>query len=187
MRWFMLLFNIVQRAIAWLVRPRKTPKQPPAMEILKPSQLPVVQAVPPERAEGMPGQLTKNFNLSEFSCRDGSDVPSELLDNAQSLADNLQILREQLGKPIRVISGYRSPAYNRKIGGARRSQHMLAKAADIKVAGLTPTEVKAAIEALIAEGAMKKGGVGLYKTFTHYDVRGRNARWYGKGMKDDRP
>jgi len=64
---------------------------------------------------------------------------------------------------------------------------MLAKAADIKVAGLTPTEVKAAIEALIAEGAMKKGGVGLYKTFTHYDVRGRNARWYGKGMKDDRP
>ena len=36
----------------------------------------------------------------------------------------------------------------------------------------------------IKEGKMKKGGVGLYTTFTHYDVRGFNRRWYGKGAKD---
>ena len=64
---------------------------------------------------------------------------------------------------------------------------MTAKAADIKVSGMSPKEVKAAIVHLIKEGKMKSGGVGLYTTFTHYDVRGRNARWYGKGAKDDRP
>jgi len=109
------------------------------------------------------------------------------MENVELLCENLQVLRDHLGKPIRVISGYRSPKYNRKIGGARRSQHMLAKAADIKISGMTPAEVKAEIVALIKAGKMKSGGVGLYRTFTHYDVRGRNARWYGKGVKDDRP
>jgi len=132
-------------------------------------------------------QLTKNFRLSEFKCRDGSDVPEDLLDNVQLLCENLQVLRDHLEKPIRVISGYRSPKYNRRIGGAKRSQHMQAKAADIKVSGMSPSEVKAEIVKLIKEGKMMSGGIGLYTTFTHYDVRGRNARWYGKGVKDDRP
>lgn len=129
-------------------------------------------------------KLTENFALKEFRCRDGSDVPEELMENVQELAENLQVLREYIGKPITVISGYRSPTYNRKIGGARRSQHMLAKAGDLIVNGMTPDEVKAAIIHLIKEGKMKKGGVGLYTHFTHYDVRGFNRRWYGKGIKD---
>lgn len=114
-------------------------------------------------------------------------MPEELLANVRLLAENLQVLREELGKSIRVISGYRSPAYNRRIKGALRSQHMLAKAADIKIPGMAPHEVKAVIVRLIKEKKMMSGGVGLYKTFTHYDVRGRNARWYGTGVKDDRP
>ena len=132
-------------------------------------------------------KLEENFSLSEFKCKDGSDVPEELLDNVKLLAENLQVLRIHLGKPIRIISGYRSPKYNRRIGGAKRSQHMTAKAADIKVSGMTPAEVKSEIIKLIKEGKMHTGGVGLYTTFTHYDVRGRNARWYGKGAKDDSP
>ena len=130
-------------------------------------------------------KLTENFRLSEFKCKDGTDVPEELMEHVQLLADNLQVLREHLGLSIRVISGYRTPEYNRKIGGAARSQHMQAKAADIKITGLSPGEIKEAIESLIKDSKMMKGGVGLYKTFTHYDVRGRNARWHGKGMKDD--
>lgn len=132
-------------------------------------------------------KLTQNFSLREFKCRDGSNVPEDLMENVQLLADNLQVLRDHIDKPIRVISGYRSPTYNRKIGGAKRSQHMTAKAADIKVTGMSPKEVKEAIVSLIKEGKMHSGGIGLYTTFTHYDVRGRNARWYGKGVKDDRP
>ena len=130
-------------------------------------------------------QLTDNFALREFRCRDGSDVPEELMENVQLLADNLQVLRDRLRVPITVISGYRTKKYNTKIGGARRSQHMTAKAGDIKVAGMTPREVKEVIEELIEEGEMVQGGVGLYTTFVHYDVRGRKARWKGKGVKDD--
>ena len=130
-------------------------------------------------------QMTTNFKKSEFRCRDGSEVPDDHMENLQCLCDNLQVLRDHIGRPIRVISGYRSPKYNSRIGGARRSQHMLSKAADIKVSGMSPQEIKDAIEELIKDGKMMKGGVGLYQTFTHYDVRGRNARWRGKGVKDD--
>lgn len=129
-------------------------------------------------------QLTKNFSLWEFRCKDGTDVPDEYLENVKELAENLQVLRDYIDKPIHVISGYRSPKYNRKIGGARRSQHMTAKAGDLIVKGMTPDEVKDAILQLIKEGKMKKGGIGLYTHFTHYDVRGFNRRWYGKGIKD---
>jgi len=132
-------------------------------------------------------QLQENFNLDEFKCRDGSKVPEEYMDNVRLLAENLQILRDYIGRPIKIISGYRSPDYNKRIGGARQSQHMIAKAADIKVDGMEPWIVQKIIEHLIHEGHMMKGGVGIYKTFVHYDVRGRNARWTGKGVKDDRP
>ena len=77
--------------------------------------------------------LTKNFQLSEFNCKDGSTIPLELLDNVQELAEQLQILRDFIGKPIHINSAYRSPAHNRKVGGARSSQHLLGKAADIRV------------------------------------------------------
>ena len=129
-------------------------------------------------------KLTPNFSLHEFSCRDGTAVPEEFMKNVQLLAENLQVLRDEIGVPIRVISGYRSPKYNKRIGGARRSQHMLAKAADIVISGMNPPEIKEIIECLIKCGKMHSGGLGLYTTFTHYDVRGRNARWHSKGVKD---
>ena len=137
--------------------------------------------------KAMSEKITDNFRLHEFRCKDGTDVPEELMDNVRLLCENLQVLRDHIQKPIRVISGYRSPKYNRRIGGARRSQHMTAKAADIKVSGMSPKEVKDVIVDLIKQGKMHPGGIGLYTTFTHYDVRGRNARWYGKSVKDDRP
>jgi uncharacterized protein YcbK (DUF882 family) len=141
-----------------------------------------IQAV--EKEKRMTEQMSKNFKKSEFKCRDGSVVPSHLMKHLEELVENLQVIRDHIGKPMRIISGYRSPPYNRKIGGARKSQHMKAKAADIVVRGMKPAELKEIIITLIKEGKIKKGGVGLYKNFIHYDTRGWNARWYGKGMKD---
>ena len=122
-------------------------------------------------------QIEKNFNLKEFECRDGSPVPRDLLDNVKELCKNLQILRDFIEKPIIVISAYRSLEYNTSIGSKPTSQHRLGKAADIIVPGMTSLEVRNVIIQLIKEGKMKKGGVGLYSKFTHYDVRGYNARW----------
>lgn len=124
--------------------------------------------------------LTPNFALSEFDCLDGSSVPKELMGNVSLLAENLQVLRDTLDKPIKIVSGYRSPAWNRHVGGARKSQHMLAKAADIQVTGMKPVDLKAVIERLITEKKMLEGGIGLYRTWVHYDVRGTRTRWSGK-------
>ncbi len=128
-------------------------------------------------------KLTENFHLDEFACNDGSVVPEEYMDNVSLLAEQLQKIREHFGKPIVVISGYRSPEYNKKIGGVKRSTHMKAMAADIVISGVDSVEVWRVVKDMIADGTIHKGGVGLYETFVHYDIRGRNARWYGSGMK----
>lgn len=124
--------------------------------------------------------LTPNFALSEFDCQDGSSVPRELMSNVSLLATNLQVLREAADRPIKIVSGYRSPKWNRHVGGARKSQHMEAKAADIQVTGMRPVDLKGVIERLISEGKMLEGGIGLYRTWVHYDVRGNKTRWSGK-------
>ena len=127
----------------------------------------------------MPAQLTKNFALDEFACHDGTPVPAPFLANVQELANNLQVLRDEIGKPVHVLSGYRTPSWNAKVGGVKDSQHVLAKAGDLRVDGLSPTNLHATISRLIDEGRMKQGGLGLYTSFVHYDVRGEKARWVG--------
>lgn len=122
-------------------------------------------------------KLTKNFNREEFDCRDGTIVPDSLLPNIQELADNLQVLRDDIGEPLHVNSGYRTPTYNKKIGGASDSQHKKAKAGDITTKSFTPKQLAARIEKLIKDGKMKQGGIGIYPGFTHYDIRGTKARW----------
>ena len=122
-------------------------------------------------------QLTKNFYLDEFQCKDLSDIPLEVFNNILELADNMQVIRDVLKKPITINSGYRSPEYNEKIGGAKGSKHKLGQACDFTVKGLTPDEVAKAVKVLITEMLIKQGGVGMYDTFTHYDIRGTKARW----------
>jgi uncharacterized protein YcbK (DUF882 family) len=122
-------------------------------------------------------QIEKNFNISEFKCKDGTEVPPEYIHNVTELCSHLQTLRDFINKPIIIISGYRSPNYNKSIGSRTTSQHLLGKAADIIVPGVTPLEIRDTIIKLIKEGRMKKGGVGLYDKFVHYDVRGFNTRW----------
>tara|TARA_B100002019_G_C21199216_1_gene563058 strand:- start:589 stop:960 length:372 start_codon:yes stop_codon:yes gene_type:complete len=122
-------------------------------------------------------RITKNFRLSEFDCKDGSELPSQLLPNVVELAENLQALRDFVGLPIKINSSYRSLEHNAKIGGSQNSQHLFAKAADIVIESKSPEQVANIIKHLIDEGRMKQGGIGVYKTFTHYDIRGHKARW----------
>lgn len=121
--------------------------------------------------------LTPHFTLAEFRCKDGTDVPEALRLNVAQLADNLQALRDALGKPLRIVSGYRTPDYNAKCGGAKSSLHLTAQAADVSCAGVSSAELYALILRLIREGVIKQGGVGAYDNWVHYDIRGRAARW----------
>ena len=113
-------------------------------------------------------QITKNFKVREFACKDGSDV----IFIADELVNVLQQIRDHFGKAITINSGYRTPTYNKKIGGATYSQHMYGTAADIVVSGVKPSEVYAYANALL-----KAGGVGKYDTFTHVDVREVKSRF----------
>jgi uncharacterized protein YcbK (DUF882 family) len=124
-------------------------------------------------------QITKNFKLSELEFSDA--IPPELVANATELLKNLQVIRDHFQRPIIIISGYRSPARNAAVGGADKSQHLEAKAADIKIAGVPTEEIYNRIEKLIAQGLVKQGGLGKYikSGFVHYDIRGTKARWEG--------
>lgn len=122
-------------------------------------------------------KLTENFSLDEFKSKDGSAFPAEVVQNLAILAEQLQALRDEVQKPITVLSGYRSPAHNLKIGGAKESFHVKGMASDLQVAGMTPSQLAEVIEKLIKEGKMKQGGIGIYPTFVHYDFRNKKIRW----------
>lgn len=118
-----------------------------------------------------------NFSIDEMTCRDGTPVPVEYMDNAEKVLTNLQVLRDAIGAPIHINSGYRTPTYNAKVGGKPHSQHMRAAACDITTKNMTPKQVHRLIEKLIKAGKMHNGGLGLYPGFVHYDVRTGPARW----------
>lgn len=70
---------------------------------------------------------------SELKCHDGTPYPPEWRkDRAVVLADAFEVIRAIWGKPIMVLSGYRTPAYNAACGGATHSQHVEGRALDLK-------------------------------------------------------
>lgn len=115
--------------------------------------------------------LSTNFKVREFACSDGSD-PVFVSDK---LVEVLQKIRERFGKPVNVNSGYRTVSKNKAVGGATYSQHLYGTAADISIAGVSPKDVAAYAETLLPG----TGGIGIYKTFTHVDVRKVKSRWNG--------
>ena len=84
--------------------------------------------------------MTKNFSKSEFESKCGREMPKEVYHNVVKVANQLQYLRGEIGKPIKVNSAYRSPEHNAKVGGVPKSQHLLGKAADIVVNGMIENE-----------------------------------------------
>jgi uncharacterized protein YcbK (DUF882 family) len=123
--------------------------------------------------------ITDHFRLDEFRCHDGTPVPKKYYENVVQLCCELEVIRAEYKRPVAILSGYRSPAYNKKIGGAKNSFHMKGMAADIVVAGVTPKSLRGLIEALVREHKIHNGGLGSYKNFTHYDIRAVPARWQG--------
>jgi zinc D-Ala-D-Ala carboxypeptidase len=93
--------------------------------------------------------LTKNFTLAEMTFSQTAtrnnirNIPDDQdIKNLKLLCQKiLQPLRDNLGKPIKVTSGYRSPILNKAIGGSTNSQHTLGQAADIIVPGLTARQI----------------------------------------------
>jgi len=122
--------------------------------------------------------VTKHFSVEEFSCNDGTPYPEEwIAERLVPLCKALELIRAIWGRPIKINSGYRTPTYNKKVGGSRASKHMDGIAADITMDGIYPTRVFEIMDRLMDVGAIPKGGLHAYNTFVHYDTRGKVARW----------
>ncbi len=115
-------------------------------------------------------QLAPNFRLREFLVNEDTFPDGEVLQNLYCLANRLQAIRDLLGKPVMITSGYRSPEHNQRVGGALHSYHTRGMAADIEVPGMSPQ----AVQAFLANWS---GGLGGYTTHTHVDIRPYKARW----------
>ena len=123
-------------------------------------------------------RLAPDFKVRELRCRDGSDTV--MVD--ETLTVVLQCIREHFGKPVTITSGYRTAAHNAAVGGAKSSQHLLGRAADIRVQGVSVEDVAAYAESLMPDW----GGVGRYPVqagrapgWVHVDTRADKARWRG--------
>lgn len=136
-------------------------------------------------------QLSPHFRLSEFATHDGTRVPADLADDYRRLCERvLEPLRERFGV-CTVVSGYRHPTYNARIGGAARSVHMGGRdngipgvAADVRFARGTSRQWHAAAEPLLLKHYPPGGGLGLYLgpgAWIHVDTRSYRARWTGAG------
>jgi len=124
-------------------------------------------------------KVSVNFDSTEFDCRNGEKYPKDWIKpRLLPLCRQLEKIRALTGQPIKIISGYRTKAYNAKIkGAAKASQHIEGIAADIMLKGMTALQLYKAICKLIADGVILEGGCGLYNTHCHYDIRSKKARW----------
>jgi uncharacterized protein YcbK (DUF882 family) len=110
-----------------------------------------------------------------------SHVDSGVKTNLISILENIA---DDLGYPLTITSGLRSQSYNQKVGGAKKSQHVLGNAVDIRMRNKTKKEVLEFIEIAVGRGI---NGIGLYfparggGTFIHCDIRSKKAQWGPSG------
>lgn len=108
-------------------------------------------------------RISAHFTYEELACRHCGVASYDPV-----LLCCLEELRRIVGRPLRIVSGYRCPQHNRAVGGAPRSQHVLGRAADIPRGYATERQAAAA-------GFL---GVGMRGPWaTHVDVRSTRARW----------
>lgn len=113
--------------------------------------------------------ISEHFRRSEFACHCGcgfAAVDAELL-------KVLEDVRCHFNAKVKITSGCRCKSHNSRVGGASKSKHVFGIAADIKVDGTSPVNVAKYLK----KKYPKKYGIGVYKSWTHIDVRSNKARW----------
>lgn len=127
------------------------------------------------------GHGIKNFVAREL-CPEGrrsgratlKAPPCELWPNIIPTLLVLEWLREKVGRPVIVNSGYRDPFYNREVGSTDGSQHPRFTATDIRVPAIEPATIADVLETHPDAATF---GIGRYPSFVHIDTRGVRARW----------
>lgn len=116
-------------------------------------------------------QVSQHFKRREFACKCGCGFDTV---DVQTL-EVLESVRRHFGKPVTVTSGARCAVHNKRVGGASNSQHVFARAADIKVTGVAPKDVADWVKVNFPNAS-----IGRYATFTHVDTRFNGPAYWGK-------
>lgn len=127
-------------------------------------------------------QLSKHFNLAEFTHSQNAarmsidnNPPETLLTALKATAEGMEQVRKLLGdKPIVISSGYRSPALNAVVRGAKGSQHCLGEAVDFTCPAYgTPDAV---MRAVLASGIQYDQIIKEFGAWVHISFGPRNRR-----------
>ncbi len=123
----------------------------------------------------------------ELACKDGTPYPQKFITDGRVyiLAQLFEDIRALAGDfPIRVLSAYRTPQWNKRIGGAVLSQHVEGRALDLSHTKLTNKKFFDLIRSNIDKLGIK--GIGRYPTFVHVDIRPtvRLASWVSSAKKE---
>lgn len=119
-------------------------------------------------------QLTKNFSKEEMinsitakNLKIDNEPSAKDLEYLIKLADTLQKIRDEYGKPIIVTSGYRCPALNKAVGGASNSDHKFGAACDIRSVSNTKKDNKALFNLIVNMAG--KGKIHLRQIIDEYN------------------
>jgi zinc D-Ala-D-Ala carboxypeptidase len=141
------------------------------------------------------GTISKNFSYREFEDSEIAEYHNirnvistfEVRDSVKALVLTvLQPLRDAIGLPIHINSGYRCPALNRLVGGVSTSQHLLGEACDIRIDGIAPRQIAIRVRDL----GLPFDQMILYPGFIHlsHKLNGeqRGMILYNKGYKGEK-
>ncbi|HEX5727579.1 MAG TPA: D-Ala-D-Ala carboxypeptidase family metallohydrolase [Longimicrobiaceae bacterium] len=173
--------------------------QPEAGGLVEAGRRPRTRAAPSlaERLElfidglGFPNFKGKEFTPYWSRERKGvknSPPPEELWPNLVPTLAVLQRFRTEFGKPVHLLSTYRSPAYNKAVGGEKGSKHMEFLAIDFMCTLGKPSQWAALLKSYRGKKFRNphtgsdftfRGGIGIYPVsgFVHVDTRGNDANW----------
>jgi uncharacterized protein YcbK (DUF882 family) len=128
---------------------------------------------------------------SELACKDAARTPYPQEwrpSRGAALGRVFERIRAEMGVPLLVLSGYRTPEHNRRVGGAKLSQHVEGRAIDLKPPkGITPHNFYLRVRGLVGDSEIR--GLGIYPTFLHVDVRpsDRLVIWAGTRVWAEMP
>jgi len=117
---------------------------------------------------------TKNFKVSEFACKHCGENKID-----QRVLNMAQEIRDYLGVPVRVNSGYRCEEHNANVGGVKGSKHTKGLACDLSCS-LGAKKMKEAVQALRAEGKLQDLDycIRYGDRFIHIDCGGKRNHLY---------
>lgn len=115
----------------------------------------------------MQGMLSRHFRAREFQTGN-----SNIVIVSNTLLKVLDTLRDKIGEPIYINSGYRTPEHNKAVGGSTLSYHMYGMAADIRADRHTPKQLYTILDEMLKGW----GGIEEHETFVHVDVRSKQWR-----------